>query len=99
MLLPCKAKGCPHPRRQENGNSDDGTTWFPGGPPLSYFPIPIADPKYPYHGGVCVCEGGGGVGHYLCLEEHHDFYQAHGIQGMKIKPTSVVIAEAPAEET
>ena len=32
-------------------------------------------------------------------EEHHDFYQAHGIQGMKIKPTSVVIAEAPAEET
>ena len=53
MLLPCKAKDCPHPRCQENGNSDDGNTWFPGGPPLSYFPIPIADPKRPWgEGGV-----------------------------------------------
>ena len=53
MLLPCKAKDCPHPRCQENGNSDDGNTWFPGGPPLSYFPIPIADPKRPWGEGGC----------------------------------------------
>lgn len=26
MLLPCKAKHCPHPRCQDNGNSDDGNT-------------------------------------------------------------------------
>ena len=44
-LLPFKAKDCPHPRCQDNGNSEDGNTWFPGGPLLSYFPIPIADPN------------------------------------------------------
>lgn len=30
-LLPCKAKDCPHARCQDNGNSEDGNTWFSGG--------------------------------------------------------------------
>ena len=29
MLLPCKAKDRPHPRCEENGNSDDGNTLVP----------------------------------------------------------------------
>ena len=97
-LLSCKAKDCPHPRCQGNGNSDVGNlTWFPGGPPLSYFPTPIADPKRPWgEGGAGACEQCGGkcAGLYLRPEEHHDFYQTHGRQGMKIKPPSAVIAEA-----
>ena len=48
MLLSCNAKDRPHPRGEENGNSDDGNTWFPGSPPLRYFPIPIADLKRPW---------------------------------------------------
>ena len=52
MLLPCKAKDRLHPRCEENGNSDDGNTWFPGSPPLSYFPIPIDDPKRPWGSGL-----------------------------------------------
>ena len=93
-LLPRKAKDRPHPRYEENGNSDDGNTWFPGSPPLSYFPIPIADPKRPWGSGACEQCGDKCAGHYLCPEEHHDFYQTHGRQGMKIKPPSVVISEA-----
>ena len=81
MLLPCKAKDCRHPRCQDNGNSDNGSTWFPGGPPLSYFPIPIADPKRPW-GGPCEQCGDKCPGHYLRPEEHHNFYQTHGRQGM-----------------
>ena len=89
MLLPCKAKDCPYPRCEENGNSDDGNTWFPGSPPLSYFPIPIADPKRPWGSGlVNSVETNALAGHYLRPEEHHDFYQTHGRQGMKIKPPS-----------
>ena len=78
MLLSCKAKDRPHPRGEENGNSDDGNTWFPGSPLLSYFPIPIADPKRPWGSGACEQCGDKCAGHYLCLEEHHDFYQTHG---------------------
>ena len=85
-LLPRKAKDRPHPRYEENGNSDDGNTWFPGSPPLSYFPIPIADPKRPWGSGACEQCGDKCAGHYLCPEEHHNFYQTHGRQGMKIKP-------------
>ena len=56
ILLPCKAKDCPYPRCQENGNSGDGNTWFPGCPPLNHFPIPIADPKRPWEVGGGPCE-------------------------------------------
>ena len=65
MLLPCKAKDRPHPRYEENGNSDDGNTWFPGSPPLSYFPIPIADPKRPWGSGACEQCGDISAGHSL----------------------------------
>ena len=88
MLLPCKAKDRPHPRCEENGNSDDGNTWLPGSQPLSYFRIPIADPKRPWGLGACEQCGDKYAGHYLRPEEHHDFYQTHGRQGMKIKPPS-----------
>ena len=45
-------------------------------------------------GGACEQCGDKCAGHYLRSEEHHDFYQPHGRQGMKIKPSSEVIAEA-----
>ena len=51
MLLPCKMKDCPHPKCQPNAKDFDNT-WFPAGPKLNYFPIPIADPKCPW-GGSC----------------------------------------------
>ena len=74
ILLPCKAKDRPHLRCEENGNSDDGNTWFPGSPPLSYVPIPIADPKRPWGVRACKQCGHKCAGHYLRPEEHHDFY-------------------------
>ena len=93
MLLPCKSKHCPHPKCLHNGNSDDGNTWFPGDPPLNYFPIPVVDPKHPW-GGPCEQCGDKCADHNLRLEQHYDYYNAHGRQGIKIKPPSVVTAEA-----
>ena len=52
------------------------------------FSQPYCWSKTPLAGGR-----GRGACHYLCLEKHHDFYQAHGRQVMKIKAPSVVIAD------
>ena len=61
MLLPCKAKDRPHPRCEENGNSDN--TWLPGSPPLSYFHTPFADSKRPWGLGACEQCGDKYAGH------------------------------------
>ena len=46
------------------------------------------DGKRPWGLGACEQCGDICAGHYLRPEEHHDFYQTHGRQGMKIKPPS-----------
>ena len=74
---------CPHPRCQDNRNSDNGNIWFPGGPPLTYFPIPIADPKRPWGGGPCKQCGDKCAGHYIRSQKHHELFQTHKRQGMK----------------
>ena len=48
----------------------DTFTWFPGGPPLTYIPLPVSDPERPWAGGKdsadCTefC-----AGHYLTPEK------------------------------
>ena len=60
------------------------------GPPLTYLPIPIPDPKSPW-GGNCkectqLCSG-----HYLKPKEHVEFVREHGL--MLSKPPSIVKKE------
>ena len=95
MLLPCNTKDCPHPNCLPSAKKED-CTWFPHGPKLKYFPVPIPDPKRPW-GGTCKQCTGICAGHYLRPEEHLDHYELHGTKGMIFKPPSVVIAEAHRE--
>ena len=51
MLNLCYQIGCPHPLcHDETVRKDE--KWFEDGPPLTYLPIPIPDPKRPW-GGNC----------------------------------------------
>ena len=44
MLYPCYKKDCPHPFCK-NVKPDTQPAWFKGGPPLTYVPRRIPDPK------------------------------------------------------
>lgn len=44
QLLPCCEEECIHPVCKR-GKPEKEHVWYDGGPPLSYLPIPIADPK------------------------------------------------------
>ena len=68
MLLPCYHPQCSHPECTK-GKPLVEPTWYPGGPPLSFLPLPIPDPLRPW-GGPCekcvdVC-----TGHFLKPEDH-----------------------------
>ena len=43
----CFSKDCPHPRCQ-NGQSSSEITWFPGGPSITWVPLPVPDLKRPW---------------------------------------------------
>ena len=93
MLLPrCKYEQCPHPICKDKVDGNE-STWFPSGPPLRYFPLPIPDPKRPW-GGLCKQCKGFCAGHYLPPEENLKHYKLHGKKEMQMKPPSVVITEA-----
>ena len=42
FLLPCYVSDCPHPVCQD-GQASPVQTWFEGGPPITYLPLPIPD--------------------------------------------------------
>ena len=69
LYLRCRyEKNCIHPRCKQ-GCSEVEATWYPGGPPLSFLPLPAVDPERPYGSGdcsqfKCVCSG-----HYMKPEQ------------------------------
>ena len=46
MLVPCYKPDCVHPVCRK-GRPEKEETWFDGGPPISFVPLPIPDPKKP----------------------------------------------------
>ena len=42
FLLPCYRSDCPHQVCQ-HGQPSAGATWFEGGPPITYLPLPVQD--------------------------------------------------------
>ena len=57
FLYCCYEPDCPHPRCQAGGPTNV-PTWYEGGPPLSYIPVPIQNPKSPWGSEECPsCEG------------------------------------------
>ena len=69
MLLPCFKSSSIHPLCKTGKPSTELTrTWFPNGPPLSYFLLPIPDVDRPW-GSDCSSCTGFCAGHYKKPEE------------------------------
>lgn len=94
MLLLCNQPTCPHPKCKTTVGSLENNIlqWYQGGPELSYFPLPVADPLRPWGGHCEDCAPMPCAGHYLKPEEHFSRYKSHGATGMKFEPPSTVIA-------
>lgn len=94
MLVPCFQKSCPHVKCHSEQNLD--LKWFPNGPSLEYFPIPIPDPNRPWGGDCSQCQGTC-TGHFLSPDEHLEHYRKHGRDGMMFKPPSKILGEVHKE--
>ena len=90
MLNVCQQPGCLHPLCAK-GVTD--STWYDNGPPLTYVPVPIPDPRRPW-GGDCNDCAGFCAGHFLRPEEHKDYVEEFGVGGCMFKPPSVIFKEA-----
>ena len=62
-LLPCYKSNCPHPVCQ-SGRPTSEVTWFDGGPPLTYLPLPVPDKDRPWGGSCDSC--------YACCSHYLD---------------------------
>ncbi|CAB4041217.1 Chromatin modification-related YNG2 [Paramuricea clavata] len=93
MLLPCFKDGCIHPLCKTGKPAiEPHCTWFPNGPPLSYFPLPIPDVDRPW-GGDCTSCSGFCAGHYKKPEDAWKSYQEKSKTICQIKPPLVTLLE------
>ena len=63
-LLCCYQRDCIH-SLCKNGRPAINPTWYPGGPPLTYFPLPTKDPERPFGQENCSQCKSECAGHYL----------------------------------
>ncbi len=87
----CYHEGCVHPKCKEVNPSEE-TSWYSGGPPLSFIPILTADPKRCYGRQNCDECQGLFSGHYLKVE---DLWQ-HVSNGGKVQaetPSKIILRE------
>ena len=90
MLKPCFKNNCLHPLCQAEANTLPEPTWFPSGPPLTYFPLPIPDTTRPWGADCNVCTGFC-AGHYLKPEDAWKSYQEKGESICQIDPPSLTL--------
>ena len=65
LLVCCFDHDCIHPRCKESGSMyREILTWFPGGPPLTYIPLPVPDRDRPWGSSECVECSGFCAGHF-----------------------------------
>lgn len=71
FLVCCYQEGCSHPVCQDAPVHKDPTTltWFPGGPPLKFIPLPVQDSSRPWSNQSCSECSGICSGHYLKPEQ------------------------------
>lgn len=88
----CYETDCIHPLCQE-GPPQEEYRWYPGGPPLSFLPIPSPDPARPYGQTDCQdCEGQC-LGHYLKVDELWNLVSKMKGQNVHHDPPSKTILE------
>ena len=90
MLNPCYKKNCPHPVCV-NGKPISQPVWYKDGPPLTYVPLPIPDPKRRLASKCDTCVGACS-GHYLSAEENIEWVKENG-NGSCVQPPRQVIGE------
>lgn len=93
QLLLCYKADCTHPLCKE-GPPKEEETWFPGGPPLTYVPIPVPDVK----GQNCEKCGQECSGHYLQPTEHIEHIRHNGYGDCQFKPPKSVIEDATKDK-
>lgn len=89
ILEPCYNPKCPHPECLKRKPSVE-PKWYPGGPPLSFLPLPIPDPERPW--GVS-CEKCGDIctGHYLKPAQHIEWIKQNANDvSQKIPPRAQI---------
>ena len=91
MLLPCYQAECSHPQCQK-GKPAIEAKWYPGGPPLSFLPLPIKDLKQPWGGSCDKCTGVCS-GHYLKPEEHINWIREYGTDACEKVPPRAKIEQ------
>lgn len=64
FLVCCYGKDCIH-EVCKKGQPEKQLTWYEGGPPITYFPLPRTDPERPYGDSSCKKCTGTCNGHYL----------------------------------
>jgi hypothetical protein len=90
VLNLCYKPTCIHPLCSTQAAGTTVKEWFSNGPPLTYIPMPIPDPKRPW-GGSCnecptFCSG-----HYLKPQDHLGAVMQHGdTQCIYTPPSSVI---------
>lgn len=87
MILPCFENECIHPicKKGPIASKFDEKTWFPGGPHISYLPIPIKGDKNP--------------GHFLTPEMNNKYVMEknHNKQSIFMDLPADVMKEPPSE--
>ena len=91
MLNLCHQPDCTHPLCGSE-TVKRHSEWYENGPPLTYVPVPIPDPKRPW-GGECNECASFCTGHYLKPKEHADFVKENGNAECMYTPHSVVMKE------
>ena len=90
VLKPCFKTDCLHPLCNAAEPSVIERTWFPGGPAISYFPLPVPDVTRAWGADCSACVGFCG-GHYLEPENAWKCVQEKGMGVCQTKPPSVVL--------
>lgn len=87
----CYQTDCEHPLCRK-GKPDNEPTWYVGGPPLSFLPVPYPDPERCYGRENCSECNGVCYGHYLKLEELWKYTSQVG-EVTCSPPSEVILAE------
>ena len=87
----CYQKDCVHPACKE-GTSDDNILWYPGGPPITFIPLPVPDPDRCYGSKSCKECPDSCTGHYMKIDKLIDSYRKGG-KGQSKPPSEVILKE------
>jgi len=74
------------------GNKEQ-SCWYEGGPPLTYFPLPVPDPAKPWGSDCSSCKGRC-PGHYMKPQQAWLHVQEHGNKDVQSDPPSVILQDA-----